>query len=66
MDGNVITAIEQAEMASAAPRTDEAVLADDAVNARKRLSQRAADAFVGSQDRVGGEPASTNPTLLNL
>ena len=55
----MITAAQQAELGLAAPRIDGSVLADDAVNARKRLPSHAAKG-IDSQDLLAGEPASTN------
>ena len=64
MYGHAITAVQQAELASAAPRTDESVLADDAVSARKRFTQRAANGI--DRDHVAGEHASTDALLFKL
>ena len=54
----MVNAVQQADLASAVSRSDDSVLADDDVNARKRLTQRAAEGI--DRGYVAGEPASTD------
>ena len=63
--GHVITAVQQAELALAAPRTDKSVLADESCQCRKRLTQHAGEG-IDSQDPVAGKPASTDTQGSNV